>query len=140
MGRIVARILVIDDDDLVRSTVEAMLQTVGHEVVLAGNGDQGLRQLEAGPVDLIITDVFMPQKEGIETLREMRRRGIKTAVIVMTGGPSVRLDTHRRADVNYLQMAKTFGANATIQKPFSRQQLLAVVDEWLAPTKTSSVC
>jgi FixJ family two-component response regulator len=84
--------------------------------------------------------VFMPQKEGIETLREMRRRGIKTAVIVMTGGPSVRLDTHRRADVNYLQMAKTFGANATIQKPFSRQQLLAVVDEWLAPTKTSSVC
>jgi CheY-like chemotaxis protein len=140
MGRIVARILVIDDDDLVRSTVEAMLQTMGHEIVLASNGDQGLRQLEAGPVDLIITDVFMPQKEGIETLREMRRRGIKTAVIVMTGGPSVRLDTHRRADVNYLQMAKTFGANATIQKPFSRQQLLAVVDEWLAPTKTSSVC
>jgi CheY-like chemotaxis protein len=132
-----ARILVIDDDDLVRGTVRAMLETVGHDVLLASNGDQGLRQLEKNPVDLVITDVFMPQKEGLETIRDMRRQGIETAVIVMTGGPSVRADTHRQADVNYLQMAKTFGANATIQKPFSRQQLLAVVDEWLAPAKTS---
>src|SRR5262249_46384619 len=132
-----ARILVIDDDDLVRATVEAMLQSAGHEVLNASNGDQGLRQLEAGLVDLVITDVFMPQKEGIETIREMRRRGIKTPVIVVTGGPSVRLDTLRQADINYLQVAKTFGADAAMQKPFTRQQLLAVVDELLASAKTN---
>jgi DNA-binding response OmpR family regulator len=126
-----ARILVIDDDDLVRGTVKAILATAGHDIVLASDGEQGLRRLEDGAVDLVIMDLFMPQKEGIETIRDMRRQGIKTAVIVMTGGPALRVEGGRRADVDYLQMAKSFGADGTIHKPFSRQQLLAAVDACL---------
>jgi len=127
-----ARILVIDDDELVRGTVQAILATAGHDIMLASNGEQGLTELERAAFDLVIMDVFMPQKEGLETIRDMRRQGMETAVIVMTGGPTQRADGGRRAGVNYLQMARAFGANGTIQKPFTRQQLLAVVDECLA--------
>jgi len=127
-----ARILVIDDDDLVRGTVQAILATAGHEISLASNGEQGLSVLEGETFDLVIMDVFMPQKEGIETIRDMRRLGIETAVIVMTGGPTQRPDGTRPAGVNYLQMARAFGATGTLQKPFTRQQLLTLVDQCLA--------
>lgn len=68
-----ARILVIDDDDLVRGTVEAMLEAGGHEATLAVDGEDGLRQFQRQPFDLVLCDVFMPQKEGLETVRELLR-------------------------------------------------------------------
>ena len=66
------RLLVIDDDDLVRATLTDMLQTAGFEVVTASNGRLGLELLESTPVDAIITDILMPEQEGLETIREAR--------------------------------------------------------------------
>jgi CheY-like chemotaxis protein len=127
-----ARILVIDDDDLVRRTVETMLRLAGHDVALAVDGVDGLRQFQTQPFDLVIADIFMPNKEGLETVRELRRITAQTPIITMTGsfpGP------HRGGDlgnVDYLRMAQVFGATRTLSKPFSHRELLALVGECLA--------
>lgn len=126
-----SHILVIDDDDLVRRTVETMLRMAGHEVALAVDGAEGLRQFQQQPFDLVIADIFMPNKEGLETVRELRQITAKIPIITMTGsfpGP------HRGGDlgnVDYLRMAQVFGATRTLSKPFSYRDLLALADECL---------
>ena len=133
-----SRILVIDDDDLVRRTVETMLRMAGHHVELAVDGADGLRQFQQQPFDLVIADIFMPNKEGLETIRELRQITQQTPIITMTGsfpGP------HRGGDlgnIDYLRMAQVFGATRTLSKPFSHRELLALVDECLGIGKSGS--
>jgi CheY-like chemotaxis protein len=130
-----ALILVIDDDEMVRSTVKAMLESRGHAVAVAVDGEDGLRQLQQQPFDLVLCDIFMPNKDGIGTLREVRRADSAMPVIIMTGGSPNAGRIGERTDVDYLHMARLLGATRTIGKPFTIKQLIDLVNEALAEGK-----
>jgi two-component system, chemotaxis family, chemotaxis protein CheY len=126
-----ARILVIDNEEDVRRVVDVMLKNAGHDTVLAVDGNDGLRQFQQQHFDLVICDVFMPDKEGIATLRDLRRLDSAVPIIMMSGGaPPVYFwgATHR----DYLAMAKALGATWTIEKPFKYSRFIRLVQECLA--------
>jgi len=133
-----ALILVIDDDEMVRSTVKAMLESRGHEVAVAVDGEDGQRQLEKRAFDLVLCDIFMPNKDGIGTLRDVRRVNPDLPIIIMTGGSPNAGRIGDRTDVDYLHMARLLGATRTIGKPFTIKQLIVLVDEALAERKPLS--
>lgn len=120
-------ILVIDDDDGLRDALRRNLQKAGYQVVEACEGGQGLQQLEHAAVDLVILDIFMPGKEGLETITELRRSHSNLRVIAMSGGGSSGM-------IDILQAARLFGARRTLTKPFTREQLLEAVHEELSRT------
>jgi two-component system, chemotaxis family, chemotaxis protein CheY len=126
-----ARILVIDDDHLVRDTLKSFLQVEGHTVLLAVDGNDGLRQCREQIVDLVICDIFMPEKEGIETVREMRQMMPTVPIVTMTGGARVVPSASNRGQTDYLQMSRLVGATATITKPFRPRELIALVEQCL---------
>jgi DNA-binding response OmpR family regulator len=113
-----ARILVIDDDEEVRQMLRRILEHDGHEVEEAANGDLGIRAFKANPADLVITDIIMPDKEGIETIRDLHRAYPDLKIIGGRVGPS-----------DYLHAARMLGAKRTFTKPFSRQEILDTVHE-----------
>lgn len=124
-----ARILVIDDDESLRSTVEAMLKHGGHDVVLATDGEHGLEHFQRQHFDLVLCDVFMPNKEGLETIRELRQLSPSVPIISMTG--SIAPAPAGQPDPDFLRIATEFGATAVIAKPFRLHDLLALVDKCL---------
>jgi DNA-binding response OmpR family regulator len=115
-----ARILVIDDDEALRQVVSAILQSAGYAVATAANGQEGLDQLAAGRFEVVLTDLIMPEKEGLETIREVRRRDATIKIIAMSGGGFGDSRT-------YLGLAEKLGAHLTLPKPFSGTELLACV-------------
>ena len=119
-----AKILIIDDEEQVRLYLRSILEPEGHEVVEAPDGKVGLQLYREEPVDLIITDVFMPEKEGLETIRELRREYPEVKIIAISGGG-------RTGNLDFLPLAKTFGALRTLAKPFDRQEMLDAVQEVL---------
>jgi CheY-like chemotaxis protein len=119
------RILVIDDEEAVRLIVREMLILEGYEVEIAANGKVGLQLFRSDPTDLIITDIFMPEMEGLETIRELHREYPGVKIIAMSGGGESGM-------LSFLSYAKRFGALRTLRKPFSREELLANVQELLA--------
>ena len=119
-----AHVLVIEDDELLRSTLKTMLESSGHVVTLAVDGQDGVQKFEREPFDLVLCDVFMPQKEGLETIREIRQLSAGVPIISMTGSGG-------GADPDFLRMARNFGATQTIAKPFKRGDLLALVRQCL---------
>jgi CheY-like chemotaxis protein len=117
-----ARILVIDDDADVRAALGQMLKFAGHEVVLATDGKEGVKQYRAAPADLVIVDLLMPNQEGLETIRELRRDFPKVAIIAISG---------MTAASTMLSIAQRLGAVAVIEKPFFPDQLLSVMGKVL---------
>ena len=115
-------ILIADDDDQVRMLLKRVLVKAGYEVAEARNGNEALRIFRTKPVTLLITDLIMPDKEGIETIQEFRRSNSPVKIIAMSGGG--RLDQNM-----YLSMAKKIGADRVLSKPFMPQDLLTVVKE-----------
>ncbi len=120
-----ARILVIDDEAELRIMLRQMLEHAGHEVSEADNGAVGIEIYQRDTPDLIITDIIMPEKEGVETIIELRRADPALPIIAISGGG--RLDA-----TDFLSMAKKLGARHTLTKPFRRDQLLKAVSECLA--------
>jgi CheY-like chemotaxis protein len=119
-----ARILLIDDELLVREMMRITLTEAGHSVATATNGKEGLLQVDTLRPDLIITDIVMPEQEGIETIRAIRKTNAKTPIIAISGGASGKLD--------FLRAAAALGATRTLRKPFGSGTLLATVNECLA--------
>ena len=115
-------ILVADDDDQVRMLLKRVLVKAGYEVSEARNGNEAVRLFTQKPAALLITDLIMPDKEGIETIQEFRRNQTPVKIIAMSGGG--RLDQNM-----YLSMAKKIGADRVLTKPFMPQELLKVVQE-----------
>ena len=111
------RILVIEDDEGMRLVVRRMLESAGHEVAEAENGSAGMRLFEQGGYDAVVTDLIMPEKEGIETIVTIRQSDKAVRVVAMSGGAQV-------GQGDYLKMAAGLGANATLNKPFTKQDLL----------------
>jgi CheY-like chemotaxis protein len=118
--RIVARIVVIDDQEPVRRVIARVLQAAGHDVLEAGDGAAGMRILESHPVDVVITDIFMPGQDGILTLRQIRKQFPGVKVITMSGG-----DVTGR--LNLSQEAEMLGAVMTVAKPFKATEIVEAV-------------
>lgn len=114
-----SRILLIDDDDQFRSMLAARLERMGHEVTTACDGRIGLQQFREQQPDLIISDLIMPQMEGLELIRELRGTP-PVRIIAMSGGG-------RTSPTTYLQIAQRLGAVAVLEKPFSTDELTAAI-------------
>jgi CheY-like chemotaxis protein len=131
-----ARILVVDDDELVRRSVKAHLEKAGHHVTVAEHGGRALKAVQRDAFDVVVTDIFMPEVEGIETVRRLRALQPDLAIIAVTGGPKVPAGmasgTSGGHQGDYLKAARTFGARSGLRKPFTPSQLLALIDECLA--------
>jgi DNA-binding response OmpR family regulator len=134
-----ARILVIEDQEMLRATIRTVLEGAGHQIALAVDGADGLTQLQGSDFALVLCDVFMPNKDGIATLTELRRRGVGVPVIMMSGGTPRRLRAGDPDDMDYLQLATELGATRTVAKPFNARELRALVDEVLADEGPRSV-
>jgi len=117
----VARILVVDDNVRLRAVLRDILTQLGHEVETAGDGTEACQILKRISVDLLITDIVMPEKEGIETITTVRRNYPGVRIIAMSGDGSNNA-------AFYLEMAREFGADMTLSKPFSRAQILEAVE------------
>ncbi len=113
-----ARILVIDDDPDMRALLDEMLRAGGHEVVLAGDGRDGVAKYRANRADLVITDLCMPNQEGLETIVELRRDFPGVVIIAMSGKTFAR---------TMLSIARRLGAVEDLMKPFQPAELLAAV-------------
>ena len=111
------KVLVIDDSDIIRDIATQHLEAAGYVVREACNGLDGLFLIKNEPFDIIITDIIMPEKEGIETLVEVRDMFPAMPIIAMSGVNDV-----------YLKVALKLGANAVLKKPFSGAELLQAVD------------
>jgi CheY-like chemotaxis protein len=119
-----ARILVIDDEELARFTVREILESGGHEVIEARDGVEGLAMQRAQRCDLVVTDVIMPRKEGVEMIIEMKQEQPALKIIAISGGGRTR-------NLDFLKLAKEFGADKVLAKPFSAEDLIGAVRECL---------
>jgi DNA-binding NtrC family response regulator len=119
-------ILVVEDEEGVRAVVQAALERVGYRVTTATNGMEASRLLAEQEFGLVLTDVLMPDKDGIEVISELRRDHPNLPIIAMSGGGRLPRD-------GYLTIARHLGAHAILQKPFTIDQLVATVDRLLLP-------
>jgi CheY-like chemotaxis protein len=124
------RILIVDDDAGVRRLLRRLLTAAGYEVQEATDGHVALEAYARQPSDVVITDIVMPGKEGLETIRELRRRAANVRIIAMSAGGDSGRGLH-----DYLKMAKLLGAVQILPKPFSRDDLLDAVANALAGNK-----
>jgi two-component system, chemotaxis family, chemotaxis protein CheY len=113
-------ILVIDDDMAARLTVQRILEATDFRVVTAQNGREGLKLFRAHRPALVITNIIMPEQEGLETILQIRRERPDAKIIAMSGGGHI-------ATPHFLDIARHFGAAGTLAKPFELEQLLASV-------------
>jgi len=114
-----AKILVIDDEPSVRASIEQVLKLAGHKVILAAEGLEGVSRYRTELPDLIITDIFMPDQDGVETINQLRKLVPQVPIIAISGNP--------RGDV--LSVAQQLGAVAVFEKPFSASELLSAVEK-----------
>ena len=117
-------VLVVDDEACFREFGEGALSAAGFLTSVASDGHEAIRSLEVMPFDLAVVDILMPEKEGIETIIEIKRRWPDCKVVAMAGDGRVPA-------TQYLRIAAHFGADALLAKPFSATQLAAVVTNLL---------
>jgi len=120
------RILVIDDDEILNDMIVQLLSGAGFTAKGAHDGGRGLELMKQESFDLVITDIVMPEKEGLETIFAIRRMSKTIPIIAISGGGKV-------APQQYLYMAGECGANMTFQKPFDNKTFLRAVHECLNP-------
>jgi CheY-like chemotaxis protein len=131
-----ARILIVDDDNAVRTTIKLLLERSGHSVVAASDGRSGLAQLEADEFDLLFLDIFMPGMDGIETMRLVHQQRPLVPIIVISGNP-ILSDSGQMPD--FLTMATKLGAVSSLQKPFKPAALIEAVNKCLEAAKRPPV-
>jgi CheY-like chemotaxis protein len=119
-----ARVLVIDDNAMVRQVARAMLEAGGFQVAEAADGTEAIRAFSGQGADLVLCDVFMPGKDGLQTIRELRALEPGLKVIAMSG-------VGRKAGVDFLGLARAFGAAETLYKPFDLATITGVVERAL---------
>ena len=119
-----ARILIIDDEPQIRSMLTLMLERDGYEVVEAPDGVEGIKVYRQNPADLIITDLIMPNKDGIGMIIDLKKEFPDVKIIAMSGGGLNKPD-------GYLKGAKKLGASCTLTKPIDREEMLRAVRDIL---------
>ena len=119
-----ASILIIEDDTSLRKMLRFMLEKAGYEIREAANGNLGIQAFRENPADLVIVDIFMPEKDGLDTFNVIQNEYPKVKVIVMSGGG-------KKGIQDYLKYARVFGAHHCLTKPFDNTELLSAVRELL---------
>lgn len=119
------RVLVIDDDSSVGPAIRLLLARQGCDVELVTNGGDGVLAFETSPFDVVIVDIFLPDTDGLETIKRLRARGAIVPIVAMSG---FRYRESMGAGLDYLGMAIESGATSCLRKPFSPQQLMAAID------------
>jgi DNA-binding response OmpR family regulator len=125
------QILIADDDPVIRSGYKAALERAGYTVQVAQDGEEATRIIEQGGIGLLVLDILMPRKDGLETLIEMKDRFPNLTIIVMSAGGG-------RGEPNFLSAARKFGADGTLCKPFTPAVLLALMAELESGTRQSA--
>ncbi|NQV48681.1 MAG: response regulator [Rhodospirillaceae bacterium] len=127
------KILIIDDDEQIREMLRDILEEItGHPIDEAMNGVEGLAAFESNPVDLVITDILMPDMDGIEMIIQMRRKYPDIKIIAISGGGRAR-------QMDFLKIAVKAGALRILPKPFTPKRLLEIVTELLETSTESQV-
>lgn len=126
-GVAVAVILLIDDDARVRSAIRRVLEQAGHSVIDVAHGGEAMARFAEREIDLIVTDLLMPEVEGLEVLMAARQRSPALPVLVISGGFSPERGGAGGSGADYLRMARQLGATRTLAKPFERTDLLEAV-------------
>ena len=116
-----AKILLVEDDDLVRDMLEQVLSRASHEVKTASNGEEAATILETNEPDVMVTDIIMPKKSGITLISEVRNQHPKMEIIAISGGG--RLDP-----TGYLDLSESLGATVSFEKPVDKSALLMAID------------
>ena len=119
-----ARILLIDDHELARYTMQVILESAGHDVVQAENGREGVELHAAQSFDLVVTDMIIPDVEGVETIKTLLEQDPTQRIIAVSGGGGT-------GRVDHLETASSVGAQRILQKPFSENELLECVTSCL---------
>lgn len=119
------RILIIEDDLAYQKMLATALDNAGFEVSTADNGLEGCRKFKQEPCDLVITDIFMPEKEGFETILELRQLSVEVKILAVSGGG--QFDAKEM-----LPMSMELGANAILEKPISINLLIETINQLLA--------
>jgi len=115
-------ILLIDDNDQIRALLRRILEEAGYFVIDAANGREGLRQFRHTPVDLVITDLLMPDSDGLEVTMALRHESPHVKIIALTGG---------EGEPNLLKVAKLLGAHLTMKRPLEMTEFLKAVQQEL---------
>jgi DNA-binding response OmpR family regulator len=118
------KVLVIDDEPAVRYAVTRVLESNGYEVTTAPDGVQGMVQFRSSHPDLVITDLIMPEQEGMQTIKQIRQADAEVKILAISGGG-------RLVNVDFLQVAKRLGADEILPKPFDATELLSTVRQLL---------
>lgn len=118
------KVLIVDDEEMVRMVIANTLRKVGITVEEAENGRAAVLRFQENPADVVITDIIMPEQEGIETIIELKRISPTVKIIAISGGGRV-------GTTDYLEIARDFGAIRTFTKPFDRMKMLEAVYECL---------
>tara|TARA_R110002096_G_scaffold50539_12_gene132579 strand:- start:2420 stop:2800 length:381 start_codon:yes stop_codon:yes gene_type:complete len=113
----VAQIGLIEDDKMIRDTLQRILKRMGHTVATASNGREGLDTVRKVKCDLVITDIIMPEIEGIEVIRTLKNEQPELKVIAMSGGGRV-------GNTDFLKIAQTLGADAIVYKPVTKKEFM----------------
>jgi YesN/AraC family two-component response regulator len=123
-----ADILLVDDEALVVETLSSAMRSKGHTVVTASNGIEGLKRFSERPFNLVITDIIMPDMEGVGMIMQIRQVAPLAKIIAISGGG-------RTGNVEFLKMATKLGAVATLRKPVRLAEFFKVLDECLVGTR-----
>ena len=115
------RVLVLDDDPLIQATLPLLLREHGHEVSTAVNGKLGLRLLQTEPIDLILTDILMPEADGIEVVCAVVKDHPNIALVAMSGGSA------RQLGAEAVKLTRLLGAHAVLVKPFGEAELVEAI-------------
>ncbi len=119
-----ARILIVDDDEPIRKTLRRMLEPAGYDVVEAADGREGVELYKEDSVDLVLMDLIMPEKEGIQAAAELRHYDPEVKIIAISGGGRI-------GNIQVLRIAQKFGIEHALPKPIRLGKLLALVNEVL---------
>lgn len=114
-------ILVVDDESGIRELIARILERAGHKVTIAKDGIEATKAVAKQKFDVVLTDVIMPEKDGVEVISELRKAHSDIRIVAMSGGGHVSLD-------QYLKIAKGMGAHAVLQKPFTQAELLGAIE------------
>jgi len=128
-------VLIIDDEEDIRDALSMVLESAGYDVKVASNGNEAVELQRDEPADLIITDIIMPEKDGVSTIKEIRQEFPGIRIIAISGGGGAQPTEYVPDAITttaYLAAAKDAGADRVFTKPFERKDLIKAVDELFA--------